>query len=49
MGCLLELAQEKCALEKRIEKCQSELDQAFLSTAHQLEVALTGRIEELSD
>ena len=47
--CLLELAQEKRALEQRIEKCQSELDQAFLSTAQQLQIALAGRIEALAE
>ena len=47
--CLLELAQQKLALEERIEQCQSELDQAFLSTAKMLQAALTGRIEELSE
>lgn len=48
IDCLLELAHEKSVLEERIEKCQSELEQAFLSTAQQFQVALTGRIEELA-
>ena len=45
---LLELAQQKRILEERIEKCQAEVDQLFLTTANQLQVVLDGRIESLS-
>lgn len=45
---LLELAQQKRALEDKIEKCQTELDRAYLNTAVQLQMSLECRISELS-
>ena len=46
---LLELVQQKRILEERVEKCQSELEQMFLTTANQLQVVLSGRIESLNE
>lgn len=44
---LVDLMEEKRQIEKRMEQCQIELDQAFLSATRQLQVALDGRVEDL--
>ena len=49
IGGLQELVQQKRMVEEKIEKCQSEFDQMFFTTANQLLIVLDGRIESLSE
>ncbi|KAK3691684.1 hypothetical protein LTR37_018477 [Vermiconidia calcicola] len=45
---LVELVNQKRELEARVDKCQAGLEQAYLSTAQQLQVAFDGRVEEMN-